>query len=306
MSLQPIIFHSPSRPGRTVSYLHLNAIATHTLLFCYGAADHSLVLNSFQPFLDSHPDLSLLCVDRWTQGNDVARSGEQIISELSHITLELLDFLRIGRFAMAAHSAGVYQLIDLARNADVKRLTNLFFICTHIPAPYTGSRLMEWMCTMPSSLFKTITKLDSSLGDTWIANAFVGMFGKEETGEDATDELISTKAHQKFVNQSIRNANRDQKAAQERLDLDYRIGFERCKGITNDTLVRLYKDCPIPPTWFTTNGDVFFGPESVHRLVDHIQKSDWKVVVMPEGIHADIYFRTKVWEQMYAEISAAK
>ncbi|OKL55429.1 hypothetical protein UA08_09308 [Talaromyces atroroseus] len=307
MSLhQPVIFNSPSHPGRNVSYLHLNEGAAHTLLFCYGAADASLAVNVFQPFVESHPDLSVLCVDRWTQGDDVARSGQQLISELSEITLELLDFLHIQRFAIAAHSAGVYQLLDLARHAGAKRLTNLFFVCTHIPAPYTGSKLMEWMCTMPNSLFRMVTKLDSSLGDTWIASAFVGIFGKEEPEGDAENALVAPKARQRLVAQHIRTQFRDQKAARERLDIDYRIGYERFEGITNDTLMRLYKDCPIDPTWFTTNGDVFFGPESVHRMVEHLQKADWKIIVVPEGTHADIYFRVKVWEKMYTEIIAAK
>lgn len=105
MSLQqPTIFNSALHSGRNISYFHLNEGAPHTLIFCYGASSSSLILDVYQPFVESHPALSLLCVDRWTQGSKVARSGQRLFSELSEITLELLDFLKIKRFSVAAHS----------------------------------------------------------------------------------------------------------------------------------------------------------------------------------------------------------
>ncbi|KAJ5223925.1 hypothetical protein N7468_008467 [Penicillium chermesinum] len=87
------------------------------------------------PFSKIHPDLSLLCIDRWTQGPDAARSGPALLSELSSTTLELLDSLKVNTFSIAAHSAGVYQMLDLAEEAP-GRTQHVFPISTHTPAPY--------------------------------------------------------------------------------------------------------------------------------------------------------------------------
>jgi hypothetical protein len=305
MSLcEPTLFQSVSHPGYKVSYLHLNAGAAHTLLFCYGAAGSSVMLNLFRPFLESHTDLSLLCVDRWTQGEDVARSGLQLFLELREITLELLDVLNIGSFSIAAHSAGVYQLLDLAMHAGVDRVTNLFLMSPHIPEPYTNSRIMKWMCTMPNGLFKTITKLDSMLGNTWAGNLLVGIFSKEENIGDSKNALVAPRELQQLVSQRNICENNEKAAGQERCNIDYRIGYQRLDGISNATLTKLYRDCSTRTTWFTTNGEVFFGPESVHRIVQDIRKPDWEIVVLAEGTHADIYFRSQVWDRMYSEIAA--
>lgn len=112
----PSTFISPSHPEHRIQYVQLNASGRHTILYCYGAGGRARDLTLYQDYLSNHaPSISLLCVDRWTQGDKdkVSRSGPEL-SELSSITLELLDSLKIKKFSVAAHSAGAYHMLDLA------------------------------------------------------------------------------------------------------------------------------------------------------------------------------------------------
>lgn len=300
---QPVLFDSRSHPGQQVSYLHLNPGAPHTLLFCYGAGNSSVFLNFYQPFLESHPQLSVLCVDRWTHGNDVARTGPQMLTELSRITLELLDHLSIGKFAIASHSAGVYQQLDLATLVGAERVTHLFLICTHIPTPYTGSKLLKTMCAMPQPVFKAVTRSDASLGNTWIGK-FVASVFTGEANEQGANALVMSKAHEKLVFKHIFNPKSHPERREERLDLDYAFTFVRIEGITNDTLLDLYKGSPIGFTWFTAEGDAFFGPEAVKKIGEDIPNVQTDMIIVPDASHADIYMRTQVWERMYSDMTS--
>lgn len=305
MSLhQPVEFQSPSAPSQTVSYVHLNKGAPRTLLFCYGAAASSLVINLFESFVDSHPDLSLLSVDRWAQREHSTRTGISLLSDLSRITLELLDSLQIETFHIAGFSAGAYQLLDLARTAGTNRVGRVFPISTHIPASYTNSKVMRSMCTMPNFLFKTVTKLDSPLGKSWAGNLLVDAFKSVTSRQDSRDGLVVSKSREELVTQHIQNSPSpaDQKASQERFELDYSFVYERLEGVTGDTLTRLYADCPVAMTWIVADGDIFFGPESVRRIVEDLQKERVEVVVIPQTTHADVYLQLSVWEKMYSKI----
>lgn len=165
---------------------------------------------------------------------------------------------------------------------------------------------MKWMCTMPSALFKGVTKLDSSLGNTWAGNFLVSLLAKAGNGGSGDDVFVASKTRQHSVSQLIITENSKQKAGQERLDLDYRLNYERIEGITNETLAALYRDRPIDLTWFTADGEVFFGPESIRQILGDIQKSSWEIVIVPEASHADIYFRSQVWDKMYTDMTAAE
>ncbi|KAJ5947042.1 hypothetical protein N7466_000057 [Penicillium verhagenii] len=199
-------FHSKTNPNRTVSYVHLNQDAPHTLLYCYGAGDDSRRMGQFALFLEAHPDLSLLCIDRWVQGKDAARAGPAIFTDLSTITLELLDSLNIGHFSIAAHSAGAYQMFDLARCAPPGRVEHVFPMCTHIPAAYTGSRIMQSMCTMPEYMFKFVTKLDSGAAPKWLEDVVVGFMAKKAGDGKGDDEIfVISNEKKKVVLEQIKN-----------------------------------------------------------------------------------------------------
>lgn len=313
MSTPPAIhqFHSPSTPDRTITYVHLNPGARHILLYCYGAGHTSLILNFYSKFLASHPDLSLLCIDRWTQGPSAARTGPALLSDLSAITLELLDLLKIEQFSIACHSAGVYQMFDLARHAPM-RVGHVFPISSHIPVSYTGSKMMEAMCSMPGFMFRGITRLDSSLGESRVGKVLVGLMAKTTDGEGNKEEevLVVSQADRKRVAQrieedSIQNKDRAEARA-EQLNLDYRLGYRRIEGIDEDVLAGLYRDCSVDVTWYTSDGDVFFGPKSVERIIKEMNKVRSKQLVeVPEATHADIYLRTRVWEGMHATITGS-
>lgn len=303
MSLhQPVRFQSPSTPSQTVSYVHLNRGAPRTLIFCYGAAASSLVINLFESFVESHPDLSLLSIDRWAQSEQSPRNGISLLSDLTRITVELLDSLKIERFNIAGFSAGAYQLLDLARTAGPDRVANVFPISTHIPASYTDSKVMRSMCTMPNFLFKAVTRLDSPLGKSWAGNVLVDVFKSLTSRQESRDGLVVSKSREDLVAHQIQNSSADQKASQERFEIDYSFVYERLPGITGDTLTKLYADCPVAMTWIVADGDIFFGPGSVERILKDLQKEQVEVVVIPQTTHADVYLQLSVWERMYKKI----
>lgn len=252
----------------------------------------------FEPFLESHPDLSLVCIDRWVQGKDAARTGPAILTELTTTTLELLDTLNIDHFSIAAHSAGAYQMFDLARYAP-QRVEHVFPICTHIPAAYTGSKIMESMCTMPVFMFKAITKLDSGSAPKWLADMVIGLMKKNADGTEDDGIWVISDERKKLVLEQ-RDIGREN-IRNERVDLDYRLGYERVEGVTGEVLTDLYRDCPIGITWFTTNNDVFFGLESARRISKEI-KVKTEIIDVPGATHADVMLRTQVWDAMHHKI----
>ncbi|KAJ5677925.1 uncharacterized protein N7477_003558 [Penicillium maclennaniae] len=249
-------FESPSNPNRSITYAHLNSGAQHTLLFCYGAASNSLTTTLYETFLESHADLSLLCVDRWTQGKDAARTGPALLSELTSITLELLDSLKIDHFSIASHSAGVYQQLHLAQSAS-ERVEHVFPISSHIPGPYTDSKIMNAMCSMPDFLFKPITNLDSTMSNTFIGKTFVNMMAKKR-GKDNDRLYVSSSENMRLVHERIIAERAINPVRAEASDVDYRFVYGRIEGINADYLAGLYRDCPVRITWYTSDGDVFF------------------------------------------------
>lgn len=262
----------------------------------------------FEPFLHSHPDLSLLCIDRWVQGKDPARTGPALFTELSAITLDLLDTLHIDHFSIAAHSAGAYSMLDLVRMAPPGRVEHVFPICTHIPAAYTGSRIMEAMCTMPGLMFRVLTKLDSGGAPEWLEDLVIGLWtkGEKKAGDGDGDEgeervFMISREKKKLVLEQMKNDLFGGNLRKERMDLDYRVGYERVEGITREVLTDLYRDCPVDITWFTTDGDIFFGLKSAHRISEEI-KAKTEIVDISGATHADIMLRTQVWETMHLKI----
>lgn len=295
-------FQSTSNADRSITYAHLNKGAQHTLIFCYGAASNSLTLSLFEPFLESHPDLSLLCIDRWTQGKDAARTGLALLSELTTITLELLDSLEIAHFSIASHSAGVYQQLHLAECAP-ERVDHVFPISSHIPGTYTDSKVMNAMCSMPHSLFKYITRLDSSMANTWIGKAFVSIMAKADAEKDKL--YISSSEKMKAIHERV-IAERVAPARAEASDVDYRFAYGRIEGVSVEFLTRLYRVCPVGITWYTSDGEVFFGPKCVERIAKDIEKAQVEIVNVPGATHTDIYVRKDVWEGMYAKMTKGR
>lgn len=56
-------------------------------------------------------------------------------------------------------------------------------------------------------------------------------------------------------------------------------------------------------TWYTCDGDPFFGPSSVRGIVELLGKDRGiEVVNVPGASHSDIFWRTQVWEGMHKRI----
>lgn len=101
------------------------------------------------------------------------------------------------------------------------------------------------------------------------------------------------------------------RARAQRRSLDYRLVYCRIPGIGDEVLSKLYTELGLGNgsgsgvrlSWFTCEGDVFFGPGSVRRVVGGMRGGEEVEVVEVEGAsHADVYFRREVWEGMYRRI----
>jgi pimeloyl-ACP methyl ester carboxylesterase len=299
MSLQlPLPFNSALNPGHQIKYIHLNPSAQYTLLFCYGAGGSSTTLTLFQDFLTTHPNLALLCIDRWALGPD-APSGPALLSSLSSVTTELLDHLSITKISIAAHSAGVYQALDLI-NRYPERIKIVFPIAPHIPAPFTASKIMSWMCTMPEFLFAAVGKIDK-LSDTKAERLWLRLIGSPKI-EHVDDGKFVYSKRLRDVLQSYEPDEQEMGLRKERLDLDYRLGYSRVPGIEVDDLVRLYRSCKVDLVWFICNADVFFGPASVERIAKDMKSCKVEVVLVEGACHSDIFLRSEVWERIHERV----
>lgn len=319
--LEEHFFASPSNPSTGINYTHLNPGAQHTLIFCYGAGGRALDLTLYQNFTAEHADLSLLCIDRYSLPSPHSsqnsakplwseRAPSTLLPDLSNLTLELLDALQIRSFSVAAHSAGVYQMLDLVRaSSGTDRIQHIFPLCTHIPRPFTASKVMDLLSASPAPIFRTITALDSAGG------TFGRVVGKLflTSPQNSTNTLVVTPDLQRVVEAYAPSAA--QRAIHdERRRVDYDFVYTRLPDVTSESLMEIYRNISScakgSVVWFTTDGDVFFGPASARRLLDAIsadsatqQDVEVEVVNVSDASHADILFRRDVWEHMYERIT---
>ncbi|KAF2149044.1 hypothetical protein K461DRAFT_271614 [Myriangium duriaei CBS 260.36] len=309
-------FTSSANASHWVQYRQLNPGAPHTLVFYYGAGGSSVVITLFRSFANTHSNVSILCIDRWTQYSDVGKSthahtaaaqpGPSRLSDFSAITVELLDSLNIQVFSVAAHSAGIYPLLGLIRQCGAEgRIRHAFPLCTHIPAAYTASKAMSAMCTMPDFLFNTVTKMDSLPTNPMLRRLVLRFVGSDKNERLHQKEFVDTpecrSLHQQY------RPDTDQAALDaERFFLDYRLVYCRLPEVNGDFLLKLYKEMEVHPevkvTWFTSDKDAFFGPASVRRLFDDVDNPQVEVVNVASATHADIYVRSDVWDRMYREL----
>jgi pimeloyl-ACP methyl ester carboxylesterase len=274
-------------------------LAQHTLLFCYGAGGTSTFLSLFQDYLTTHPNLALLCIDRWVLSPH-ATSGPALLSSLSSLTIELLDHLTIAKISIAAHSAGVYQTLDLISRYPQRLTGHVFPICTHIPAPFTASKIMSCMCTMPGFLFAAVTTIDQ-LSDTKAERMWLRLIGSPKIERVDDGRFVDSK-RLRSVLESYKPDGKEMVLRKERLDLDYRLGFSRIPGIKVEDLVGLYRSCKVDLVWFTCYADVFFGPASVERMAKEMKSCRVEVVLVEGACHSDIFLRSEVWERIYKRI----
>jgi len=301
MSLQlPVLFDSSLNPGQQIHFVRINPSAPHTLLFCYGAGGNSSLLTLYQDYLVTHPSLSLLCVDRWVLGPH-APSGLALLSSLSSITIELLDRLKITKISLAAHSAGIYQALDLISSYPERMTGHVFPICVHIPAPFTASKIMSSMCTMPGFLFSIVTAIDQ-LSDTKAEKLFLRWLGSPKIERIDDGRFVDSK-RLRDVLKSYEPDEKEMALRKEWLDLDYRLGYSRIPGIEVEDLVGFYESCKLDLVWFTCDADVFFGPASVERIAKEMKSCKVEVALVEGACHSDIFWRSDVWDRIYADIT---
>ena len=160
---------------------------------------------------------------------------------------------------------------------------------------------------MPDFLFNSITKLDSSLADTWAEALFLKVVGSRKADRDDDDDEGGTLfVHSKRLRDLLDQYKPDEKqvaSMKETLDLDYRLGYTRIPGITMQVLTEFYTKCPssVKITWFTCKADIFFGPASVKRLAEQMEAAV-ETIVIKDASHSDIFLRTEVWQMMVERI----
>lgn len=147
--------------------------------------------------MHSPPALALLYIDRWTlpskneEVSTVARTGLALLPEVTSITIELLDSLNIQIFSVAAHSAGVYQMLDLVKQcSDHGRVKKVFPISTHIPAPLLSSTVMNMMSKVPDFMFSGITHLDSVIAEFYLGRLSKRLFATEKSTKEDKDVFV--------------------------------------------------------------------------------------------------------------------
>lgn len=141
--------------------------------------------------------------------------------------------------------------------------------------------------------------------------------GEEEEREDGV--FVDTKELRQVLSNYQPDA-RQRLLNQERHELDYAFAYARLPGVPVDQLMQSYLDIgtwkDVKTIWLTCISDVFFGPESVDRVVREIDKSRdedrqgeepqrrnvVEVVVVEDASHADIFRRRGVWDTMYEAI----
>jgi pimeloyl-ACP methyl ester carboxylesterase len=301
MSLQlPVPFNSSINPGHQIHYIRLNPSAQHTILFCYGAGGSSTSLTLFQDFLTTHPNLGMLSIDRWVLSPH-ASSDPSLLSHLSSLTIELLSSLSIAKISVAAHSAGIYQALDLVNRYPNLITGPVFPIAAHIPAPYTASKIMSWMCTMPGFLFSAVGSIDQ-LSDTKAERLWLRLIGSPKIENLDDGKFVYTKKLRAIL-EGYEPEGRERVMVKERLDVDYRLGYSRVPGIKVEDLVGLYTGCKVGLVWFTCQADVFFGPASVERIAKDMKSCKVESVLVEGACHSDIYFRSEVWEKIYERVT---
>jgi pimeloyl-ACP methyl ester carboxylesterase len=141
------------------------------------------------------------------------------------------------------------------------------------------------------------------MANTWIGKAFISIMAKADAEKDKL--YISSSGKMKAVHEQV-IAERMAPARAEASDIDYRFVYGRIEEVSVESLAKLYRVCPVGITWYTSDGEVFFGPQFVEQIAKDLEKAQVEIVNVPGATHADIYVRKDVWESMYAKMTQGR
>lgn len=289
---RPSRFESAVDPGRYINYVFMPSTGTYahaqTLQYCYGAGGSCLTVNRYQDFLLSHPGLNLLCVERWCQG--MGSSEDNMLGALSDITAELLHHLKISSVSLAAHSAGIYQALDLATRYSTL-VDKVFPMCSHVPAQLTASKAMTFMTRAPMGVVQMIGRIDTMNPPDYLRPLLGLPLEVDDTLVVSRAKLQQIRAHRLSAEEEL--------MTKRRRELDYALCYEHLGAYSGNDLITLYSNCPRPLVWLTTIQDKFFGPATAQRVLDLQDTKDSRVVRFDGAHHANIYMKTEVWELLY-------
>lgn len=285
--IEPAIFVSKLDPGKSLTFVHLNAGAPTTVLYCYGGGGASVNTNLYLDYTLQHQELSIICIDRWCRGC-AGSPSRSWLADLSRISYELLQSLGIASISITAHSAGIYQALDFAIKYPIFVKT-VFPLCSHIPVQMTGSRMMTLLSKAPKSVVQFVGKLDS-LSLPRPLYRFVG-----DQDEDSTQETIVTKERRALVKGRVLSAEDQQRYEQNR-SIDYELVFEKLPDVSGEFLLGLYTSCKVKLIWLTTTRDTFFGPDIARSVLQMSRNPESQVVECNTAAHSNIFHRRETWD----------
>lgn len=311
-------FQSPSDPSRWIQYRQLNKGAKHTLVFCYGAGPSSEDLTLFQDFTAAHKDLSVLCIDRWVHRCPPNTPGwadpvdryhvSGIFSDLTSVSVELLDSLGVHEFSVAGHSAGGMVIMAFVRDfASSGRLKFVFPMCAHMPPPWPESAMLERVATMSEWMFTLSMSVNRIPEIPVLGPLVLKMMGSKRDPDREQEEFVDgvevRRLHRAYKADEVQT-----KVDRERYQLDVRMCMGRIEGLDLEYLRGLYRGIGKTKeltkiVWFTTDNDIFVGPQTVGRLLKEVDREDIEVINVKDATHADIWLQRCVWDRMYQEMS---
>ncbi|GAB7336730.1 hypothetical protein MBLNU13_g10830t1 [Cladosporium sp. NU13] len=133
---------------------------------------------------------------------------------------------------------------------------------------------------MPEPLFKTLTRVDSSVSGTWLGVWMAGAKLRSAPAAQLRKELSNYKASED-----------ETRARSERQDLDYRIIYERFEGIDYEQLVNMYRH-------LTTLDSM--------TKVEVNARSTVKICVVDGATHSEIHESSVVWDVIAQSLGLAK
>lgn len=285
-------FESVVSLGQSVTFVQFNAGAPYTVLYCYGAGNTSFSANLYQDYLHKNKDVSMICIDRWCLGS--TSPPELWLRDLSAITAELLQRLSVSTVVIAAHSAGIYQALDLAsRYPELVKV--IYAMCSHIPVRQTNSSLLNLLTKMPNSVLDLVGRLDS----VDLPRKFARILPQPD--EDASEESVVTIQTRSLVRKHI-VSEEESRMSNVRREADYTFIFEKKQNVTGSFLLDLYTNCDTPITWFTSTRDSFFGPDAARAILAMSKTPGSEVIEVNSANHGNILFKSRVWDKIISNL----
>lgn len=234
--------------------------------------------------------------DRWTINSSRA-SGPNMLTDYANILLELLDALHIPNVALVAHSAGTYATLTMVDAWPKDRVLSLFFMCAAVPNGISQNKLLGLVSALPPFVLRLVTFFNSSPLVRRLAVASGSQLVPVSTrGSEYVP--VTAEVERALAAHELEVGNR------ETLQLDMSMVFGHLPELGLDELRERLVSCEKDITWYTTKNDLFMGPEVVRKCKDVMKRCRVEIVAVDSAVHADIFMRRWVWDDIVRRYKA--